>query len=243
MSSPEVIEDLLPAVQPGRVLLIAELPGTNEFPQLIADLVVNVLADSQPIVVGLEVPFNEPLDGEEWGPFWLRDPSYADARSSLAMAELVTTLADLRAAGFPLVTVGLDGVWVAPGSPVDLMSINDLEVPRDTAMAGHFLAAMDENPGAAGIILAGKEHTGVLRGTETMGSIVTPWFSGSIALLGTTSGGTALSLLPDGPMPMPVAGDPGLGVGAVWSEEPGADGHHGFVNPGPVTAAAPFPHG
>ena len=64
MSSPEVIEDLLPAVQAGRVLLIGEFPGTNEYPALIADLVVNVVADSQPIVVGLEVPFNEPLDGE-----------------------------------------------------------------------------------------------------------------------------------------------------------------------------------
>ena len=206
-----------------------------------ADLVVNVLADSQPIVVGLEVPFNEPLDGEEWGPFWLRDPVFADGRSSLAMAELVTTLADLRSAGFPLMTVGLDGVWVAPGSPIDLMRIDAPEVPRDTAMAGHFLAAMDQHPGAAGIILAGKGHTGVVRGSQTMGSIVAPWFSGSIALLGTTSGGTALSLLPDGPVSLSVAGNPGIGVGAVWSDEPGNDGHHGFVNPGPVTAAEAFP--
>lgn len=242
MSSPEVIEDLIPAVQAGRVLLIGEVPGTNEFPLLISDLVVNVLADSQPVVVGLEVPFTEPLDGEEWGPFWLRDPIYSDGRSSLAMAELVTTLADLRAAGFPLITVGLDGPWAAPGSLLDLRSLDDLEGPRDTAMAGHFLAAMDQHPGAAGIILAGREHTGVARGTETMGSIVAPWFPGSIALLGTTSGGTALTLLADGPAPMPVAGNAGLGVGAVWSDEPGADGHHGFVNPGPVTAAAPFPH-
>ncbi len=241
MTPIDVIDDLLPVLQRGQVLMVGEIPGTREFPQLIADLVVNVALDGQPVVVGLEVPFNEPLDGEQWGPFWTRDPSLADGRSSLAMAELVTTLADLRVAGQPVTTVGLDGAWVAPGSSVDLSALGDLETPRDEAMAGHMLAAMDAAPKACGLVLAGREHTGVIRGSGTMGSIVTPWFPGSVALLGLTSGGEVLALTDDGPRPQPITGDAGIGEGAVWSSDPGADGHHGFVNVGPVTAAEPFP--
>ncbi len=241
MTSLELIDDLLPVLRPDQVLFIGEIPGTNEFPLLIADLVLHAVSAGQPVVVGLEVPFNEALDGEEWGSFWLRDPKYSDGRSSRAMAELVTTLADLAAAGHPVTTVGMEGPWVAPGSPIDTNVLDQLEQPRDAAMAGHFLAAMDAAPKAAGLVLAGSEHTGVIRDGGTMGSVVAPWFPGSIALMGLTTGGEALTLFADGPVVTPMPGDPAIGEGAVWSAEPGADGHHGFVNVGPVTAAEPFP--
>ncbi len=134
---------------PTGVLLIGEIHGTREFPELVAHLVTQVVSAGGSVVVGLEVPFNEPLDGLDWGSFWTRDRRFADGRSSLAMAELVTTLAELRAEGYPVTTVGLDGAWVAPGSPVDLPSLDQLERPRDEAMAGHFLAGMDARPGSA----------------------------------------------------------------------------------------------
>lgn len=241
MTPIEIIDDLLPVLTQDRVLFIGEVPGTQEFPELIADLAVNVVSAGQPLVVGLEVPFNERLDGDHWGPFWTRAPRFSDGRSSRSMAELVTSLADLRTAGHRLTTVGLDGAWVAPGSELDLGALGDIERPRDEAMAGHMLAAMDGVPNAAGLVLAGSEHTGVIRGSGTMGSIVAPWFPGSIALIGLASGGEALTLLQDGPMARPVAADAAVGVGAVWSEEPGSDGHHGFVNVGYVSAAEPFP--
>ena len=241
MTAVGTLDDLLPVLVRGQVLFVGEVPGTREFPQLIADLVINTAIDGQPIVVGLEVPFNEPLDGEQWGGFWTRDRQFADGRSALAMAELVTTLADLRSAGHAVHTVGLDGPWVAPGSAIDLEALGGLERNRDEAMAGHMLAAMDSEPKATGLVLAGSEHTGVTRGSGTMGSIVAPWFPGSVSLLGLTSGGEALTLTPDGPAPQPVPADAAVGEGAVWSAEPGADGHHGFVNVGVVTPSEPFP--
>ncbi len=241
MTAIETIDDLLPVLQRDQILFISEIPGTREFPQLIADLAVNVVLEGQPLIVGLEVPFNESLDGEHWGPFWTRAAPYADGRSSLAMAELVTSLADLRTAGHPLTTAGLDGAWLAPGSELDLATLEELERPRDEAMAGHLLGAMDSVPNAAGLVLAGSEHTGVLRGSGTMGSIVAPWFPGSIALIGLASGGEALTLLENGPVPCPVPAAAGVGEGAAWSQEPGGDGHHGFVNVGVVSASDPFP--
>ena len=235
-----ILDDLLPVLVRDQVLFIGEIIGTKEFPQLVADLVVNVALEGQPVVVGLEVPFSEPLDGEHWGGFWTRDAVYADGRSSLAMAELVTTLADLRSAGHAVTTVGLDGPWVAPGSAIELEQLGGLERNRDQAMAGHMLAAMDASPKATGIVLAGPDHTGVSRGSGTMGSIVAPWFPGSIALVGLATGGSSLTLLPDGPVAQPVMADAGVGIGAVWSADPGADGQHGFVNLGTVSAAEPF---
>jgi hypothetical protein len=237
----EVVDDLLPVLRRDQVLFIGEIPGTQEFPQLVADLAVSVVLDGQPLVVGLEVPFNERLDGEHWGPFWTRAPRFSDGRSSLAMAELVTALVDLRLAGHPITTVGLDSAWIAPGSAFDPGTLTDIERPRDQAMAGHMLAAMDMVPGAAGLVMAGREHTGVIRGSGTMGSIVAPWFPGSVSLLGLAAGGEALTLLESGPVSCPVPADAGLGVGAVWSDQAGRDGHHGFVNIGHVTAAEPFP--
>ncbi len=241
MTTIETVDDLLPVLQRDQILFIGEIPGTREFPRLIADLAVNVVLEGQPLVVGLEVPFNESLDGEHWGPFWTRAAPYADGRSSLSMAELVASLADLRNAGQPLTTVGLDSAWVAPGSQVDLGALGDIERPRDEAMAGHLLAAMDSVPNAAGLVLAGREHTGVLRGSGTMGSIVAPWFPGSIALIGLASGGEALTLLENGPVPCPVPTSAEVGEGAAWSDEPGGDGHHGFVSVGLVSPSEPFP--
>lgn len=240
MTPPTVLEDLLPLLGRGRVVLVGEIPGTRQFPELIADLAIVLAAESQATVVGLEVPFNEPLDGERWGDFWTRDARLADGRSSQAMAELVITLADLAAAGHPVHVAGLDGAWVAPGSTIDLAALTDLERRRDDAMAGHFLAAMDAHPGAAGIVLAGADHTGVTPGSGTMGSIIVPWFPGSVALVGLATGGSALVLGEDGPQVGAVSADPGVGIGAVWSDQPGADGHHGFVNLGTVSPAQPF---
>ncbi|MFW2380266.1 MAG: hypothetical protein ACN4GZ_00810 [Acidimicrobiales bacterium] len=241
MTARELIDDLLPVLGGERVLFIGEIPGTCEFPQLVADLALNAAVEGQPLVVGLEVPFNEPLDGERWGPFWTRAAHFADGRSSKAMAELVTLLADLAHVGHPVTTVGLDGAWLAPGSEVDLGVLGDIEGPRDEAMAGHLLAALDSVAGAAGLVLAGPEHTGVTRGSGTMGSLVAPWFPGSIALVGLATGGQALTLEEAGPVVRPAPADPGIGEGAVWSDEPGSDGHHGVVNVGIVTPADPFP--
>lgn len=241
MISQATVADLVPILVPDRVLLIGEILGTREFPDLVTLLVAQVVSGGGSVVVGLEVPFNERLDGQVWGPFWTRDRRYADGRSSLAMAELVTTLADLRATGYPVTPVGLDAAWVAPGSPVDLSSLDRIERPRDEAMAGHFLAAMDSRPRSAGILLAGPEHTGITQGSGTLGSIVAPWFPGTIALVGLTTGGEALTLAETGPVVAHVPADSGTGEGAVWSTEPGADGHHGFVNVGSVSASEPFP--
>lgn len=241
MSIDEALADLEPLLRPRHVVLIGEPHGTAEFPALVASMVDVLVSAGTSVIVGLELPMTEELERGAVGSFWSRNAEYQDGRSSRAMAELVNGLAQRQRDGDPVEMVAMDGPWVAPGSNVPLDYLDLLERPRDELMAANLLAVMDRTPRACTIVLAGSMHTST-HGTawRTLGSILLPWFPILVSLMGQLTGGTRWLL--------PASGEPGheaevpsldLPTGALWADEPGADGHHGYVNLGAVTASPP----
>ncbi len=241
MSIDEALADLESLLLPRHVVLIGEPHGTAEFPALVAAMVDTLVASGTSVIVGLELPMTEEVERGAVGPFWSRRAEYQDGRSSEAMAKLVTGLADRRRAGDAIEVVAMDGPWVAPGSTVPLEHLELLEQSRDELMAANLLAVMDRTPRACTIVLAGSMHTSTHAPTwRTLGSMLLPWFPILVSLMGQLTGGTRWLL--------PGSGEPGhasavphldLPTGALWADEPGADGHHGYVNLGHVTASPP----
>lgn len=241
MSIAEALADLEPLLRPRHVILIGEPHGTVEFPALVASMVDTLVAAGVSAIVGLELPMTEELELGAVGPFWSRNAEYQDGRSSVAMAELVDGLAQRQQSGDPVEMVAMDGPWVAPGSSVPLEYLDLLDQPRDELMAANLLAVMDRTPRACTIVLAGSMHTST-HGTawRTLGSILLPWFPVLVSVMGQLTGGTRWLLPGNGeaghPVPVPQLDLP---VGALWADDPGADGHHGYVNLGAVTASPP----
>lgn len=241
MSIDEALADLEPLLHPRHVILIGEPHGTTEFPALVAAMVETLVAAGISVIVGLELPMTEELERGAGGPFWSRNAEYQDGRSSVAMADLVDGLAQRRRDGEPVEVVAMDGPWVAPGSTVPLEYLELLDQSRDELMAANLLAVMDRTPRACTVVLAGSMHTSTHAPTwRTLGSILLPWFPTLVSLMGQLTGGTRWFL--------PGTGEPGhaadvphldLPTGALWADEPGADGHHGYVNLGHVTVSPP----
>ncbi len=242
-----VIADLEPAIGPGRILAIGEHLGTNEFPALIGELTDVAIARSLDVVVGLELPMSEEPTSGVFGSFWTRAAEFRDGRSSDAMARLVNHLVERMAEPTPergrvRDIVAMDGPWVAPGSPVPLHLMDQLERPRDVTMADRLLQAMDRWPKAFTIVLADAAHTRSLRSpAPTLGSIVASWHPRTLCLAGQATGGEAWMLTgderPDGPYPVATID---VAAGALWAPEPGLDGHHGSLTIGSVTPSPPY---
>lgn len=204
-------------------------------------MVDQLVASGTSVIVGLEVPMTEEIELGAKGSFWSRNAEFQDGRSSQAMADLVDELAKRRSDGDPVETVAMDGPWVAPGSKVPLEYLDLLEQSRDELMASNLLQVMDRTPRACTIVLAGSMHTSTSGSSwRTLGSILLPWFPILVGLMGQLTGGERWIL--------PGTGEPGsahdvptldLPAGALWADEPGVDGHHGYVNLGAVTASPP----
>lgn len=241
MSIDDVLSDLEPLLSRRHVILIGEPPGTSEFPALVEQMVDQLVASGTSVIVGLEVPMTEELELGAVGSFWNRSAEFQDGRSSRAMADLVTNLARRRRGGDPVEVVAMDGPWVAPGSKVPLELLELLDRPRDELMATNLMQVMDRTPRACTIVLAGSMHTTTnATSWRTLGSILRPWFPMLVSLMGQLTGGERW-LLPGDGQPghaAPVA-ELDLPTGALWADEPGADGHHGYVNLGAVTASPP----
>jgi erythromycin esterase-like protein len=159
------MQQLLDAATGHRVLLVGEIHGTVEVPMLVADLADALAADEQ-LVVGLELPRDEQkridafLDSAGTsddqvallaGKFWTRD--YQDGRSSAAMLELLERLRQLRLRT-KVEVLALDqvGAAVADGDA------------RDRAMAERLSAALEAEPEARALVLAGNFHTRLQKG-------------------------------------------------------------------------------
>lgn len=222
---------------PGRVLLVGEIAGTNEFPRLIGDIVELVLERVPQLIVGLEIPMTEDVSTPRFGPFFERPDELLDGRSSTAMVELIERLAATPGAR----TIAMDGPWVGPGAPIPLEHIGLLDQPRDAVMAGRLLAEIDLVPDAPVLVLAGGEHTTIDRAHRTLGGLLAPWFPTLLSLQLLAPSGEAWTLTHEGPgvRDVPAAAD--LPVGVEWAREVGPDGFHGYVNLGAVTAS--LPHG
>lgn len=151
-------------IEPGGVLLLGEMHGTEQSPAFLATVVCHALARKLPVTVGLEIfrseaPRIDAYLASDGGPkseaallasdFWTRD--YQDGRSSQAMLGLLRTLRQSVAAGATLRVVPLDD----PSKPGD---------GRDRVMAETLAAARAEHPGGLLVSLTGNVHNRLARG-------------------------------------------------------------------------------
>ncbi|MGB0134220.1 hypothetical protein [Dokdonella sp.] len=163
--SPTDMSALLERAGKSRVILVGEIHGTAEVPKLTGDLAA-VIAAEYTLIVGLEVPRDEQkridafLDSAGTsadraallaGNFWSR--AYQDGRSSLAMADLLERLRLLRSEA-DIEVLALDQL---SGGLVD----GDT---RDRVMAERLSEALQADPEARALVLAGNFHTRVQMG-------------------------------------------------------------------------------
>jgi hypothetical protein len=159
---------LAPLLTPGRVLLLGEIHGSVEGPDLLFQAACGASFSHQVVVVALEVPAGEsarlttfldsagtPEDRAALlaGPFWQR--TYQDGRSSAAMLELIEGLRRVRSHGrdVRVLAFDVDG-WATDGQK------------RDDAMAATLEAAIAAAPADAVVLVyAGNVHARVEPGT------------------------------------------------------------------------------
>ena len=256
-TSAELLASFDPLLKPGQVVLIGEWHGTNEFPDLVGHLATRCCRLGHSVTIAIEVACSEqrPITefvaadspGTEFldGPWWHRSEEFQDGRSSQAVARLIHTAARLKGEGNDVFVAAVDGPWVAPGSPVDPLSLHLVEIPRDQVMAKFLLETMDERPRATTFFLGGHDHarvTPLIGNAQPAGRYVHMWHPKAISLLGRFSEGTAWTL--DSQRKQggirAVTGDASLNAEAIWSPKPGEDGHHGYVHVGTVSASEPF---
>lgn len=159
------LSELLARAEGHRVLLIGEIHGTAEVPALVGD-VAATMASAAPLLLGLEIPRDEQQRIDAFldsagaaddraalleGAFWTR--TYQDGRSSVAMAELLERLRQLRLKS-NVTVLALDQ---APG-------INAEGDARDRAMAERLSHALEAAPEARALVLAGNFHTRMQKG-------------------------------------------------------------------------------
>lgn len=158
---PEV-PDLSPLLEPGTVLLVGEMHGTEEAPAFVRSVACRALAEDLPVTVGLEIDRADDATFQEYlrsdgsaaarerllaAPFWHR--ASQDGRSSRAMLELVDDLRELAASG-KLRAILIDRPH--PGAE------------RDRAMAERVAEAVTERPGDLVVVLTGNIHNRLTKG-------------------------------------------------------------------------------
>lgn len=158
---PEV-PGLSPLLEPGTVLLVGEMHGTEQAPAFVRAVACRALAEALPVTVGLEIDraddavFQEFLrsDGSAaarerllTAPFWHR--SSQDGRSSRAMMDLMDGLREIASSG-ALRVVLID----RPRPPGE----------RDRAMAESVAQAVGARPGDLFVVLTGNIHNRLTKG-------------------------------------------------------------------------------
>lgn len=144
-----------------RVLLIGEIHGTAEAPMAVADLAQQMATDERPLIVGLEIWRGEQSAIDRFldsagtsddraqllaSEFWTRE--YQDGRSSVAMVELLDRLRALALkAKVRVLAFDEDPAADLTGAA------------RDKAMAARIARALDDEPEAHALVLAGNFHT------------------------------------------------------------------------------------
>jgi hypothetical protein len=230
-----------------RLLLIGEIHGTAEVPAAVADLAQQIAAVERPLIVGLEIWRGEQAAIDRYldsagtyedraqllaGEFWTRD--YQDGRSSVAMVELLDRLRAL-ALKSDLSVVAFDEDPVA-----------DLDgAARDKAMAERLSRALDAEPEAFALVLAGNFHTRIQASApwdpehRFMGHHLIDYQPYSVEIMGVagsvwTCTGPETDSCKLRELPQNTV-QPGLTLG----DEIGERGHHGIWWLPAVTASAP----
>ncbi len=141
---------------PGEAILLGEVHGTAEAPQVAIELACRAAARRMPTRLGLEIWREEEprvarflatgdLAALTAGGFWRR--ALPDGRSSAAMLQLVERVADLQQRGLPL--------------QLFLFDAEHADGDRDRQMADVIAADMRAHPDAVTVVLTGNLHARV----------------------------------------------------------------------------------
>ena len=243
----EPIEGVEPLLEPGRVVLVGELHGTQESPAFVGAVACHALAASRTVTIALEWPVQDAervdafldstgsdVDRDALLGGWIGAPGDQDGRRSVAMVALVETVRAMRARGHDI--------------DVALLDDNAEVGERDQWMGEHLVAAADANPDGIVISLTGNVHSMVSPvgevnpGFQPMGQIATTLLGERrvIAIDVAFAGGTAWACTAT--CGRQAFGDPGSELPAVTVvlhlDEIDA-GHHGEYNVGNITASPP----
>lgn len=138
MEGADSAELLARLMRPAKAVLVGEIHGTNEFPQLVTRA-VTLATRRVRVLAGIELTATA-LSDRGCSP-WTGPPDHHDGRASAAMAGLLDTLDPLS------------DVTVFSASPAAFC-----DEPPDAAMASAIAAEMARAPDAAVLVLLGNAH-------------------------------------------------------------------------------------
>ena len=158
------VPGLDPLLEPGTVLLLGEIHGTEQAPAFVAGVACAALAKGLPVTVGLEIDRPEDAAFQAYlasdggaearrallaSPTWTREEQYG--LGSRAMLGLVDRLRELAAGPGELRLVLIDR--------------HEPQDERDRAMAERLAEASEARPGDFVVVLTGNLHNRLTRGT------------------------------------------------------------------------------
>ena len=235
------------ALRPGVLLILGELHGTREVPQLVGRLVCQAVGLGAPVRLGLELPAAEQhrLDGylaSNGGPaaretllageFWHQP--FQSGKGSAAMMELIEQVRRLAQAE----------------EDVRLFCFDSQPPDRERRLADNLVKARAEWPRATVIVLTGNVHSRTTKGVpwdadyEPMGLHLVRAGTRLTSLNLSSSGGTAWFCTGNtaaecGEKPSRAEADRGSEAFVELAAEPRTDGHHGIYYVGAVSASPP----
>ena len=227
-----------------RFVLVGEMHGTTETPQVFRDLICAAHAAKRPLLVGLERPSAEQksidrfLAAEDHADavrelLRERDWNVFDGRSSKAMLALLEELRTLRLRG------DIQGVLA-----FDDARSGEAPAQREQRMAAMLTAAADRVPNGLVIALTGNWH-GSKKPSARFGypwmAMLLPSSETTVSLLATDKGGEAWIQTSDGCGPHPISSSGGDQRGVVMPDPRAAQrGYDGALSIGAnLTASAP----
>lgn len=247
---PEV-SGLDPLLEPGAILLLGEIHGTEQAPAFVENVACAALAKGLPVTVGLEIDRAEDAAFQAYlasdggadarrallaSPTWTREEQYG--LGSRAMLGLVDRLRELATGPGELRLVLID----RPDPPAE----------RDRAMAERVAETAEARPGDFLVVLTGNLHNRLTKGTpwnadlEPMGHQLTRLRPGAriVSLDMAHPGGTAWVCFPGPPQDCGVKklGGPADAAGRTGIElmgEAAGKPFSGRYFTGPITASEP----
>jgi hypothetical protein len=228
-------------LQPGTVVLLGEIHGTEEAPEAVLSLACHALSLGLTVTVGLEIPRSEQEDTDRYlasdgglgdqrrllaSGWWQRE--FQDGRSSRAMFDLIR---ELRASG-------------AHSADLRVILIDDPASPlgRDRAMASLLTAEIGRRPGDFFVVLTGNLHNLLVpERSEPMGYHLRTRNPDSriIALNITHSGGTAWVCTRDGCGVVTSRGEDNVALGVGLYPQSIENAYTGRLHVGRITASPP----
>ncbi len=260
-------EALAELIEPGAVVLIGEVHGTCQFPQLVGRLVELAVERGLPVLVGLEVPISEQpaIDaflagaGERGdvtaltaSSFWHRRPEYDDGRAGDGLVDLFTTARAAAASGGAVRVFAFDQPWGWAGRIATPEEAAMLNTPRDQFMAETAVAAIEQWTTSQGsgftVLLAGSIHSRIVRYPEIdephLGELLVERFPQLVTFEGHWSGGQFRAATSSRGAEVHDAGVIPTPAGSIGrhrrDEEVQRYGHHGWVNVGLLTPSLPI---